>query len=213
MSRLKGAAVSIAAVALLSAAAHAQIGGRPIEISGGAGLFTPDARARVKTGPAYTATLGWRINPLFSLDASGLWAPSESDNREAASNFSAFGLDARFDVRPADGHMVPYFVGGFALGTSHTSGIVLEALQRGTPSLGLGVLVNAFHQRSYLKFEVRDVFFREREQTEFGNNIATTAGLVLLFGGKEKDQDLDGVRDWIDKCPNTPHGAKVDPHG
>ena len=213
MARTKGALLSIAAAALFCATAHAQIGGRPIEISGAGGIYTPDARARVKTGPAYTATIGWRVLPQFSIDGSALWAPSESDERQADVNFSAFGLDARYDVRPADGHMVPYFVGGFALGTSHTGGITPAALQRGTPSLGLGVLVNAFHQRSYLKFEVRDVLFREREQDEFGSNIAATAGLVLVIGGKEKDQDLDGVRDWLDKCPNTPLGAKVDPQG
>ncbi len=29
----------------------------------------------------------------------------------------------------------------------------------------------------------------------------------------EKDSDKDGVVDSLDKCPNTPHGYKVDPNG
>jgi outer membrane protein OmpA-like peptidoglycan-associated protein len=34
-----------------------------------------------------------------------------------------------------------------------------------------------------------------------------------LWRGKERDQDLDGVRDWLDKCLSTPIGARVDKTG
>src|SRR5437773_7606383 len=47
-------AVGVAFLAAVGGAvpAAAQIAGHPIEISGGAGIFNPDARASVKSGPA-----------------------------------------------------------------------------------------------------------------------------------------------------------------
>jgi len=36
------------------------------------------------------------------------------------------------------------------------------------------------------------------------------AGLTFYFGGQVKDQDLDGVPDKKDQCPDTPTGCKVD---
>ena len=68
-------------------------------------------------------------------------------------------------------------------------------------------------QRTYLRLQVRDVMFREHAATEFSHHIAASAGLQWAWGGKAKDQDLDGVRNWLDKCPNTPIGAKVDATG
>jgi outer membrane protein OmpA-like peptidoglycan-associated protein len=39
------------------------------------------------------------------------------------------------------------------------------------------------------------------------------AGVGLLFGGGYVDSDGDGVPDYMDKCPNTPKGVKVDMFG
>ena len=39
------------------------------------------------------------------------------------------------------------------------------------------------------------------------------AGIGLLFGGGYVDSDRDGVPDYMDKCPNTPKGVKVDMFG
>jgi hypothetical protein len=38
-------------------------------------------------------------------------------------------------------------------------------------------------------------------------------GVGLLFGGGYVDSDGDGVPDYMDKCPNTPKGVKVDMFG
>jgi OOP family OmpA-OmpF porin len=86
-------------------------------------------------------------------------------------------------------------------------------LERGAGGLGLGFLVNVLNPRTYVRLQVRDVFFRERGAIEFSHHFATTAGLQLVFSGKYRDQDLDGVRDWLDKCPDTPIGCKVDQGG
>src|SRR5437867_7792207 len=122
---------------------------------------------------------------------------------------------------PAEGAAVPYVLTGFGYGRSHASAdpnIALEGPDQSTPergsgSFGLGLLLNVRNPRTYVRLQVRDQFFQERGQSELSNYIALTAGLQYAFGGTAHDQDRDGVRDWLDRCPNTPIGAKVDAHG
>ena len=198
---------------LVAAPASAQITGTPFELSAQAGLFQPDARDRLKDGAAYGGSFGMRFQSWFVLEGHALFAPSESELDGRAINFSMFGADLRFNMRPADERFVPYVLTGVGYGVSHDASVEPAKLERGAPSLGLGFLANVLGPRSYLRFQVRDVFFRGRDADEFANNIAVTAGLHYLWGGRPKDVDLDGVRDWLDKCPATPIGAKVDANG
>jgi outer membrane protein OmpA-like peptidoglycan-associated protein len=68
-------------------------------------------------------------------------------------------------------------------------------------------------QRWYARVQGRDILFKERNSFEFGHDLAVTASVQYLFGGKPHDSDLDEVRDWLDTCPDTPIGAKVDAAG
>ncbi len=214
MSWLKRALWSVAAAVLLAAPAAAQIGGRPIEVSGGAGLFSPDARARMKSGPAYDAALGWRVTPGLTAEAQATWGPSEADTvPNQKHNFSMMGLDLRWNLLPAHGRAVPFMLFGAGYGLSHTSGRLPNGLERGAATLGLGLLQNAFDQRCYVRLEARDMMFRERNASEFSHHFAVTAGLQWNLLGKVRDQDLDRVRDWLDRCPDTPIGARVDARG
>jgi outer membrane protein OmpA-like peptidoglycan-associated protein len=214
MTWSKRALLSVAVAVLSAAPAFAQVAGHPLELSGGAGLFSYDTRARVKAGPAYNAALGWRWMPWMTLEGQATFGPSKQNfGGEADQNFMDAGLDLRWNLRPADGRGVPYFLTGMGYGTSNAEGLTPAKLERGAPSLGLGVLWNLHDQRTYLRLQVRDIMFREREQLEFSNHIAATIGLQHNWGGKVRDQDLDGVRDWLDQCPNTPIGAKVDARG
>jgi outer membrane protein OmpA-like peptidoglycan-associated protein len=215
MSRLKGALFTLAVVALWTAPSAAQIGGTPFEFSGLAGWFAPDVRARVKEGPAYGATLGYRFTSNFTLEAQGLWGPSVSDlvPGDLDQNFSAFGLGMRWNLRPAEGKAVPFVVGGFNYGKTHGGPVPPDQLERGAPDLGAGLLLNVRGERTYVRLEVRDVMFRERDAKEFSNHFAARAGLQWVYGGKSKDQDLDGVRDGLDECPDTPIGATVNAKG
>jgi OOP family OmpA-OmpF porin len=214
MTWLRGALFSVAVAVLVAAPSAAQIAGRPIEASGGAGIFAPDARARMKAGPAYDAALGWRLLPAISAEARATFGPSEADTvPHQAHNFSMIGLDMRWNLRPPDGRAVPFMLFGVGLGNSHTTGHGIEKLERGAATLGMGLLQNVGDQRCYLRIQARDMMFRERDQTEFSHHIAFTVGLQLNLMGKERDQDLDHVRDWLDRCPNTPIGAKVDARG
>lgn len=199
---------------LLAAPARAQIAGTPVEISGQAGLMSPDARAHVKTGPAFGGSLGVRFQSWFVLEGYALFAPSKADTSPGQNdNFATYGLDLRWNFRPGENRVVPYVVTGFGLGKDHTGGHAPEQLERGAPSLGLGALFNLFDQRTYLRLQARDVMFRERDAKEFSNHFAVTLGLHYIWRGKVRDSDLDRVRDWLDRCPGTPIGAKVDARG
>ena len=193
--------------------AHAQVTGRPFEISGGAGILNYDLRALVKDGPAYHGALGWRAQSWLTIEGSALFGPSESDVvPDRDQNFSLYSLDLRWNVRAAEERFVPYVITGMGYGLSHTAAEP-EKLEAGAPSIGLGVLVNALNPRTYVRAQVRDVFFRERNQDSYSQHFAVTVGLQYVFGGKYRDQDLDGVRDWLDTCPATPIGASVDAQG
>ena len=197
---------------LAASPAFAQITGGPFELSAQGGIFAPDARDRLKTGPAYGGSAGLRLQSWFVLEAQALFVPSESEVDASTINLSFYGADMRFNLLPADGRIVPYFLTGIAYGT-YASDALEEDLSRGAPSLGLGLLVNVFNQRTYLRFQARDVLFRGPDMQEFTNDFAVTVGLHYLLGGKPKDVDLDGVRDWLDNCPGTPIGATVDANG
>jgi outer membrane protein OmpA-like peptidoglycan-associated protein len=207
-------ALPLFAALLIAGPASAQITGRPIEVSGSAGGFVPDGKARMQSGGAYQGTLGWRMLPGLSLEGHGTFAASHADTTPNQNhNLTQLGLDLRFNLRDAEGHAFPYVLAGVGYGLDHTSGTTPEKLERMTPDLGIGLLQNVFNQRTYLRLEVRDILFKGRNSYEYSNQIFATAGLQYVFGGKVHDSDLDGVRDWLDKCPSTPIGAKVRPDG
>ena len=212
---LRALAVAAAVAAMGAAApATAQITGHSVEISGGAGVFNPDARARVQTGPAYKGAIGYRFLAGFTLEGQATFAPSQSDTGfNPTQNFSMVGLDLRWNMRPADAKTAPFRLFGGGYGLSHAGAGDPEKLERGAASLGLGLLVNAINQRAYVRFEVRDILFRERDQSEFNHDLGATIGLQWNLFGKVRDQDLDKVRDWLDHCPDTPIGAVVDANG
>jgi outer membrane protein OmpA-like peptidoglycan-associated protein len=201
-------------VSLNATLARAQITGTPIEGSIQAGLMQPDSRAQVKTGPAYTGSLGWRFQPWFVIEGYALFAPSEQDTApEGNHNFSTGGIDLRFNLRPAHERTVPFVFAGLGYGLSHTQGHLPDRLERGTPSFGLGSLFALRGSRTYLRLQVRDALFKERDSDEYSHHLAATAGLHFLWGGRPRDIDVDGVPDWRDRCPETPIGARVDANG
>ena len=218
-------AVSVAFVAAVSQAprAAAQIGGHAVEVSAGAGIFHPDARASVKSGPAYKGAIGYRFLPGFTLEGQATFAPSHADTgSEPVHNFSMYGVDLRWNIRNADAKAAPFLLFGAGYGLSHDATANPAKQGRGAASLGMGLLVNALDQRCYVRFEVRDILegiqvrqgaLFERGQTSFSHHLGATVGLQWNLRGKVKDQDLDKVRDWLDNCPNTAIGALVNQHG
>jgi len=225
MSRLKGALLCAAAATLVSAPAGAQTTGHPLELSAGAGLFHYDVRAYTKDGPGYGGALGWRVRPWLTVEGAGLYSSSTSSplfttTPDLKRTFLYGGADLRWNLRPGEERAVPFLLTGGGYDKSHWEadpaalGVPQKPdLARGSASVGLGLLVNLGSPRTYLRFQARDVMFQERYADQFLNHLAVTAGLHFVLGGQPRDVDHDGVRDWLDKCPDTPIGAKVDANG
>ena len=205
----------LAVLAILFAPpAGAQISGRPYEFSIQGGWLAPDARARMNSTPQIGVSLGWRLRPWLVAEGQASFATSEADTvPEQGMDFFSYGLDLRLNLRPGEDRAVPYLLVGFGNGSSSTTGTPPDQLDRGTPSLGLGTLINLGNQRMFLRLQARDTWFRQRNAKEFSHHVGATAGLHWVFGGKPRDTDLDGVREWLDRCPGTPIGAKVDALG
>src|SRR5436309_46247 len=71
--------------------------------------------------------------------------------------------------------------------------------------------------RAALRLEVRAIY-APSTHAGFGSgwagHVVGSLGLsVFAGGGRPSDADGDGVPDKRDACPNTPHGATVDPRG
>jgi OmpA-OmpF porin, OOP family len=65
-----------------------------------------------------------------------------------------------------------------------------------------------------LRLEGRNVLLVPRKvKSAHIDDVVAGAGLVFAFGGTDKDSDEDGVRDKLDKCPDTPRGCTVDANG
>ena len=213
-TRLAVAVVALSVVLGFPAPSRAQITGHPIEVSAGAGIMSPDSRAAKTDGPAYKGALGWRFLPNFVMEGQATFAPAEANAPpNMPHNFSMAGVDLRWNVRPADAKVAPFLFAGGGYGLSHTSGNPPDKLGRGAGTFGLGMLFNALDQRAYVRIEARDILFQDRGQSGLSHNMSLTAGLQWNLFGKVRDQDLDKVRDWLDKCPDTQIGATVDANG
>ncbi len=213
MSWCKRLLLPAALVALVAVPARAQIAGHPFEASVGAGLNSFDIVDRVKDAPVFTGSFGWRWSDQFTFETSFLRSDSKrAEPGEAKHQWSYASFDVLGMLRDPAEHSTPYLLVGFGMGRSLDDAIGF--VHAGAPSVGLGFRYNlAGNPRSYLRLQARDVMFRELNAMSFSQHIAVTAGLTWVLRGRAKDQDLDGVRNWLDKCPNTPIGAKVDAHG
>jgi hypothetical protein len=186
MSVTQRALLVIVLAALCAAPASAQIVGHPLELSGGAGYFHYDARARMTDAPAYMGALGLRLASFLSVEGQATFGPTNSDvlPGEPDQNFFYAGLDGRWNLRHADERVVPFLLTGVGYAWNHCEPLAPAKLDRGAGNVGLGALWSLFgSQRTFLRTEVRDYFFRERDATEFSNHLAATVGLTWLWDG------------------------------
>ena len=213
MSWWKRVLLPAALLALLAPRANAQIAGRPFELSVGAGLNDFDARDLVKDSPVGVGSLGWRWSDALTFEASYLGTRSKGERPgNPQHDWSVSSFDVLWMMRDPAEHLTPYLLVGAGMGRSQDD--QRGFLRGAAASYGVGMRFNLFgNPRTYVRLQARDVMFRELDALEFSQHIAVTAAVNWVWRGRAKDQDLDGVRNWLDKCPNTPIGAKVDANG
>ena len=215
MSRMKWLATLILAVAVAAPSARAQVAGHAVELTAGAGVVQFDGRDNLKTSPLAIGSLGYRWSTGLTFEATWLGSKAKRTigNTEFDHDWSWVGADLRWSLRDPSERVTPYLITGFGFGRSHDPDLNLIS-RRGAPSAGAGLILSMPGQeRAALRLEVRDVMMREVNASSFSNHIGVTAAIQLGFRGKSKDADLDGVRNGLDQCPNTPIGAKVNATG
>jgi len=200
---------------ILAGSARAQVAGHPIEGSGGIGFAQFDSRDHIRAAGLATGSLGYRWSTGLTYEAGWLGSISKRDELldRTKHRWSWVGLDLRWSLRDPSERVTPYILTGFGYGRSHDPELPLVS-RKGAPSAGMGVVMNLMgRERVAVRFQVRDVMFREANADGFSNHLAASVALQFSRGGKSKDADLDGVRNWLDQCPDTPPGAKVDAKG
>jgi len=215
MLRSKCLLVLVLLLAFAASPVRAQVAGHPVEVSAGGGVMHFDARDHIQDGAAGTASLGYRWSPALTFEAAWLGSQTKRDAtyNKTDHEFSWTGVDLRWNLRDPSERFTPFLLTGFGYGRSHDPDLVMFS-GRGAAAAGAGVIMNLMgKERAALRLQVRDVFMKEANADQISSHIALTAALQFTFRGKSKDQDLDGVRNWLDACANTPVGAKVDDKG
>ena len=207
----------VLSLALCAAPARAQVAGHVIEAHGGIGFVQYDSRDMLRSSGMLTASLGYRWSPALTFEYAWLGADTKRSPQyplgEADHSWTWNGIDVRWNLRDPSERITPYFITGMGYGRSHDPDLN-QISQMGAPSAGMGVIMNIRdNERLAVRIQVRDVLMREVGADNFSNHIHATIGIQISRGGKSKDADLDGVRNWLDKEPNTPIGAKVDAQG
>jgi hypothetical protein len=188
MFRLKRALFAAVLAICCVESAFAQVAGNPFELSAGGGLFVFDTRAHIRDAAALRGSLGWRAFPWMTLEAAALAAFSESAlPPNPDHDYTYLGGDLRWNLRPAESRAVPFALTGVGYVMSRTTARPPEDVTGLGASLGLGLNVSLWSQRTYARFEVRDVMVRDRGPAEINHHFALTGGLHWVFGGKARD--------------------------
>jgi outer membrane protein OmpA-like peptidoglycan-associated protein len=207
----------VLSLALCAAPARAQVAGHVVEASGGLGFVQYDSRDMIRAAGMLTGSLGYRWSPALTFEGAWIGSTTKRDVTypfgEVDHTWTWSGVDVRWNLRDPSEHVTPYLITGFGYGRSHDPDVP-QIAQMGAPSAGMGVILNIKdNERLAVRFQVRDVLMREFNADNFSNHIHASVAIQISRRGKSKDSDLDGVRNWLDKEPNSPIGAKVNAEG
>jgi outer membrane protein OmpA-like peptidoglycan-associated protein len=177
----------------------------------------PGYRLDVTSGPALRdavymgARIGWHPRSWFGFEVATGVAPTSQD---LASGQDVNLLHASGNVmftpmaRRAGGPFLS--IGGGAVRLDPSSA---EAFNQGTLELAAGVRL-WMTDAVGLRLEARDMHWLPKDGFLGSADYVTLgAGLTVALGGTPRDTDGDGVRDKLDRCPDTPRGARVDASG
>jgi len=153
----------------------------------------------------------WMMGRWYGLEAAGGFTPTR-ENVSGGQDVDFWHASGNVILMPWRSRAADAFVSvGYGYGKlSPNSGIQAHW---GTLELTGGVhiwLTDAVGVR----IEARNVSFMQKSPVKsLDNNLIVGAGLEWALGAKPRDTDMDGVPDKKDRCPDTPHGAKVDANG
>ena len=236
-------ALALSIAVLCSTAAPVLAGERAgaFSISPFVGGYTFDGVQHLETAPVFGLRLGYDLTKNFGVEAVGDYLATEGTRSKTSINSLSYRLDLLYNFM-ADGPLVPYLaVGGGGITRGHgNDGLKINKNDNTSATINAGMGIKYFVTDSVaLRADARQLFLLEKPNEPM-YNWEYTAGLTFVLGGKQAevakpveppapvlepipvaapapappvDSDGDGVIDDLDKCPNTPVGAKVDSYG
>jgi len=215
--RLRFAALALAAMSFAGLAAAEPIGSH-WELTPFAGYTMFDGKLRFPgSNLPLTDNLNagvrfaWLSKSWYGIEGAAGFTPT-SEDVTGGRDFDWSHASANFVISPAVGRWGgPFaFVGG---GFNQAKPSAGPHESNGTLEFG-GGLRFWMTDNLGIRLEGRDVSFKSYNgPDEKLHNMILGAGLIFALGGTPRDTDADGVPDKKDKCPGTPHGAKVDATG
>ncbi len=179
----------------------------------GAGVVWPPAEFGTKDAvPTFGGILGFRISPPWAIEIRGHYANPDSDEVGGA----------KTRLVHAEGNVTWFFKTESAISPYLTAGVGAARIHRAGDTngkfawnAGAGVRI-AMSEHMSLRIDGRDVSYEVPNaagETSYRPAPEIFGGISFGFGGKPSDEDGDGVANKGDKCPATPHGARVDATG
>ncbi|MCH9696287.1 MAG: OmpA family protein [Gammaproteobacteria bacterium] len=156
--------------------------------------------------------IGYAINEHWNIEGMLFAAiPDFTDTRNGSQDHLGFGLDVQRVFMRSE-RFSPYLHAGLghlniesSNSSSSSDAIVISG--------GAGFLLDMFSSNVALRGEWKYRF--DEGPNSLADNLYSV-GLQIPFGAatpKFVDTDRDGVNDDMDRCPNTPAGARVDAYG
>lgn len=215
-------------IAVLAAApVHAEDYQAGVTFSPQIGHYIFDSERGLDDAAVYGAGLGYQFANPFALEFTFLTLDSSLESTSADVDYDQYRLDALYHFAPSE-KARPYLAAGAGEGAFQ----ITQKKDKET-QLNLGAGVKYFVNESVaLRGDARSFYSLDNEKTDY----ALTIGLLFLLGAEassapryvaepvqapapqpqraiDPDTDGDGVRDSLDKCPNTTPGVMVDASG
>ena len=158
--------------------------------------------------------LGYQTRSWLGLEGAAGFSPTTSDTAMGAKDYDWFHASGNLMLSPVRGRWGNPFV---FVGFGYTQLKPSAGDKRSTNTIEFGAGEQLWMTDDIgLRFEARDVSFKPLQnaggQSNY-HNVVLGVGVTFAIGGIPRDTDGDGVPDKRDKCPGTPHGAKVDANG
>jgi len=188
-----------------------------------------DSAQKLDDAAAYGFSLGYNLTKNWSVELDARFTSTETDfDSRVYDNEDVdvwdYSLNALYHFNP-DGPFVPYVTAGFG-NTVYTMDTFKDD-EDFMLNWGVGAKY-FFNEDTALRLEARhigafwsddrwDIDGSGHDTTE--NHFIVSAGLYFQFGGPAPppppplDDDLDGIPNLRDKCPDTPYGTEVDAVG
>lgn len=186
-----------------------------------------DQARNLDNGMGATVLFGFPVNEYFTPEINLFGVQSNRSPGPGRAQLAGGGLDLTFQPFGRDHLVVPFLLVGGGAQRDEPAGGVHGA---GYANAGGGFLVNLNHAHTAaFRIEARRIGVFDKQITPTRSHVLDTrisAGVQIAFSGHgddlpppppppvlPKDSDGDGVTDNLDRCPDTPHGVKVDAAG